>query len=257
MRLTGLKAFSFLPAHVLVSLVERRLREPERWDVHDLERGVLRDTCCRGFGLKLVTNDERFERLDVQMAEHAQALREYLRLGDVQALRFASFVGAEMEALSAEQRCRIREASPVPFKKRFAEMTAFQAWMDVAGQLGHPVVRRAQVQAQLYFCFVYLGDGLFKALKGVAASGTTVARACKFLLDNPVRALRNAVAHGNWSYADDFGAIDYWARKGAGPNDPIVSWRVPEAELQFWQVTTRCTAYVALFSLRENETATQ
>jgi len=36
----------------------------------------------------------------------------------------------------------------------------------------------------------------------------------RYLTDDPVRAFRSVVAHGNWQYAPDFSALAYWARKG-------------------------------------------
>ncbi len=121
--------------------------------------------------------------------------------------------------------------------------------MDFASASGGlPAIARAQVIVQNYVCFVYLGESCFRDLRKALPPG--VGRACcAYLTDNPVRAFRNAVAHANWRYRSDFAAIEFWARKGASLDEPIVKWEVSQGDLNFWQALARCTAYAAYISI--------
>ena len=66
-----------------------------------------------------------------------------------------------------------------------------------------------------------------------------------------MRAFRNALAHSNWRYKDDFTGMEFWARKGADLNEPIVRFEVTQLDLGFWQAVSRCTAYATLLTLKE------
>jgi hypothetical protein len=76
-------------------------------------------------------------------------------------------------------------------------------------------------------------------------STSTTRRCCRFLTDNPIRAFRNALAHANWRYKDDFSGLHFWARKGSDPNEPLSEFEVSQLELGFWQALARCISYVA------------
>jgi hypothetical protein len=102
---------------------------------------------------------------------------------------------------------------------------------------------------QNYVCFVYLNEACFRVLQKALATGSVTKRCCKFLTDNPVRAFRNAVAHANWTYREDFGGLVFWARKGAGSDEEMARFEVTQDELQFWQALSRCVAYAAYTSL--------
>jgi hypothetical protein len=113
----------------------------------------------------------------------------------------------------------------------------------------HPVVVRAQVVCQNYICFVYLGESCFNVLKKELPPGSAAKKCCRFLTDNPIRAFRNAVAHANWRYLPDFTGLEYWARKGAEPTEPMVRFEVSQQALSFWQALARCTAYASFLTL--------
>lgn len=74
-------------------------------------------------------------------------------------------------------------------------------------------------------------------------------RCFKFLTDNPIRAFRNAVAHANWTYRDDFGALVFWARKDGSSDEERTKFEVTQDELQFWQALSKCVAYAAYTNL--------
>jgi hypothetical protein len=112
-----------------------------------------------------------------------------------------------------------------------------------------PFVARAQVIVQNYICFVYLGDSCFTVLKKHSPEGSATKKCCSFLTDNPVRAFRNSMAHGNWGYTDDGQGLEFWARKGSGPAEPLVRWELSQLNLNFWKDLACCTAYAAFTSL--------
>jgi hypothetical protein len=81
----------------------------------------------------------------------------------------------------------------------------------------HPAVVRAQAVTEIYICFVYLGEACFGVLRKELPSVSVTRKCCKFLSENPVRALRNAIAHSNWQYLPDFSGLEFWAKKGSDP----------------------------------------
>jgi hypothetical protein len=191
------------------------------------------------------------ERLDKQMQQWSTRLRDDLRIGPPESNQLATTITQEVAALSDEAKQRAREASQIPLKTRIEELVAFQGWMDLvhATPEPHPVIVRAQVVYQNYISFVYLGESCFNVLKSELPSRSTAKKCCKFLTDNPVRAFRNALAHANWRYLADFSGLEYWARKGAEPTEPIVRFEVSQQDLSFWQALARCTAYASFLTL--------
>ena len=123
--------------------------------------------------------------------------------------------------------------------------------MDIAHNLPrNPCITRAQVIVQNYVCFVYLGEACFKNLKKYLEPGSVAKKCCNFLVNNPVRAFRNAIAHSNWKYNDDFSGIIFYARKGHQAAEPMTEWKLSDKDLAFWQSLARCTAYTALSCLK-------
>jgi hypothetical protein len=177
-------------------------------------------------------------------------LRDDLKISVEESANLATSIAKDIKGLSDETKLKLRESSIIPIKDRIDEIVAFQSWMDLVRTLPkHPAIIRAQVITQNYVCFVYLGESLFRSLKNVMLANSTTKKCCKFLLDNPVRAFRNAIAHANWRYKDDFSGIEFWARKGEDINEPMTYFEVTQQELDFWQSLARCTAYSALSSL--------
>jgi hypothetical protein len=185
-------------------------------------------------------------KLDVQMRCYSPRLRDDLRIDSAESNHLATSIATECAALSPDAVAEIREQDPVGLDTRLEELVAFQRFMDLVGSIpGQPLIVRAQVITQNYLCFVYLGDSCFKVLQKHAPSGSTTRKCCRFLTDNPVRAFRNALAHANWQYNEDFSGLRFWARKGSEPNDPLIEFAVSQLELGFWQALARCVSYVA------------
>jgi hypothetical protein len=191
-----------------------------------------------------------WQHIDAQMQSFADRLTNEVKLTPEMASKLATTIAADVRFLSLEQKKEIRIASPIPIEDRLAELQAFQGWMDQAHTVkNNPFVTRAQVLSQNYICFVYLPESCFRVLAKACPSGSAAKKCAQFLSNNPVRAFRNAVAHSNWTYRSDFGALVYWARKGSDLEDPLERFEVVQDDLAFWQALSRCVAYAAFSNL--------
>jgi hypothetical protein len=131
-------------------------------------------------------------------------------------------------------------------------LRGFQMFMDIVNSVEpNPGVIRSQVITQNYICFVYLGDACFKALRKATPSGNVTRKCCQFLTDNPVRALRNSLAHANWTYREDYSGLVFWARKGSDPGESLARFEADQNDVNFWQALSRCVAYVAYTLITE------
>jgi hypothetical protein len=183
--------------------------------------------------------------LDAQMRRYSPHLRDDLRIDAMASNSLATTIAQEWASLPPSTVIDILQSDAVGLPKRLEELGVFQAFMDVVpGNPLGPSVVRAQVITQNYVCFVYLGDSCFKILRKHASPGSTIRKCCCFLTDNPVRAFRNAIAHGNWRYNEDFSGLTFWARKGDLSDEPISEFQVSQLELGFWQALARCVSYV-------------
>lgn len=184
------------------------------------------------------------------MQSFATRLMSEIKLTPEMTGRLATTIAADVRFLSSEQKDKIRAVSPVPLEDRFSELKAFQGWMELAGATrGNPFITRAQILSQNYICFVYLPEACFRVLADVCPNGSATKKCAQFLCNNPIRALRNAIAHANWTYRSDFQAITYWARKGSNPNESLEKFEVEQKDLSFWQALSRCVAYAAYSNL--------
>jgi hypothetical protein len=162
--------------------------------------------------------------------------------------KLGTTIASDVRFLPLDVKQEIASASPVPVRARVEELTAFQAWMDRSrGKALKPPAVRAQVLTQNYLCFVYLPESCFGILAKKAASGSTVKKCAQYLINGRIRSFRNAIAHANWCYRKDFGAIFYWARKGE--EETLASFEVEQEELNFWQALSRCVAYATLTNI--------
>jgi hypothetical protein len=191
-----------------------------------------------------------WQYLDEQMLPFIERLTKEIKLTLEVAEKLATNIAANVRFLTPDLKEEIRVATPVPLTDRLAELQAFQGWMEKANTIrNNPFISRAQVISQSYICFVYLPESCFRVLAKVCPTDSAAKKCAKFLCDNPIRAYRNAIAHANWTYRADFGAIIYWARKGSDPNEPIEKFEVEQNELAFWQALSRCVAYSAFSNL--------
>lgn len=188
-----------------------------------------------------------FTHLDQQLGRYSSKLRDDLRINEADANAVASALHRDCVTLGVEEiRGALRE-DLIPLSKRKDELVAFQMFMDrvASTPASPPEIIRAQVVVQLYISFVYLRDTMVDAVRRRASPNTTLKRVCKALCDNEVRALRNAVAHGNWTYSDSYDGIRYWASKTEDPS-ALEEWFMSQEDLTFWQSLSRCTGYVMI-----------
>lgn len=164
--------------------------------------------------------------------------------------KLATVLASEVRFLRANTKAEVAAASPVPIGQKLEELSAFQLWMDKVRGTRHPPTTRAQFLAGNYICFIYMPESFFKAPAKAAAAQSALKRCATFLTDGRVRSFRNAIAHANWRYREDFGALIYWARKGADPSESLSEFEVGNEELQFWQSLSRCVGYVAALNLQ-------
>ena len=184
-----------------------------------------------------------WENLDRQMSAYSDSLRNEVKLSDEICGKLATTIAADVRFLPREIKEEIKSVSPVPIRSRLEELQAFQGWMELANDVKNPLVTRAQVITQNYICFVYLPEACFSILRKHAPLQSTVRNCTSFLSDNPVRAFRNAIAHSNWKYRQDFTGLIYWARKGEKLDEPLSRFEVDSQTLGFWQSLSRCVAY--------------
>jgi hypothetical protein len=191
-----------------------------------------------------------WETLDNQLAQWSHRLKRDLNITENEGRKLATNIASEIRFLPQITKMEMIAASPVPLADRLQELEGFQGWMDTAHQSPRsPYLTRAQVITQNYICFVYLPESCFRVLGKATPSGSVTRKCAQFLTNNPVRAFRNAIAHANWTYREDFQALTYWARKGASPDDSLVQFEVVQEELTFWQALSRCVAYAAFLNL--------
>ncbi len=189
--------------------------------------------------------------LDAQMARFSARLQSEVGVDAEAAERLATTVSAELRFLPIEAKTEILSSSPVNIASRLDELVAFQSYMDQMRMAKrHPAITRAQVLYQNYVCFVYLGDACFTVLAKSAPAGSTSRTCSRFLTSNPVRAFRNAIAHGNWEYSSNFSSLVFWARKGSDKSEPLNKFEVSQEDLDFWQSLARCVGYAAYLHLR-------
>ena len=194
----------------------------------------------------------KLNSFDLQMSQWSRYLKNSVKIGNKLTDCIATSISEDIREIDNDHKIKlIRSISnPISIQDRIDELIAFQGWMDIANDLfKNPCITRAQIIVQNYICFVYLNDSCFKILKQFVKLGSVTKKCCNFLINNPVRAFRNAISHSNWKYSDDFLKIIFHARKGHLDTDPVVEWSVSNTDLAFWQSLARCTAYVAYLSL--------
>jgi len=189
------------------------------------------------------------EYLDAQL-EEARHASDVPRLSSDIWPRIASQIYDEVRALDEMSVNRLRVAVVIPPERYREELWAFQQWVEHARCHAHnPAVVRAQVMTELYVAFVWLRDSLLKPTKEVMPAGSTFEAIETFLRGGNRRLLRNAVAHGRWTYLPDFSGIEYWAEPMRGR--PLARYMVRQEELGAWQLLSRGPAIAVLLALTD------
>ena len=167
----------------------------------------------------------------------------------------ASTIAAETAALPQDELRTLQAQDRVGLQRRLEELKAFEGFMDLAAHVQSstgalPQLTRAQVVYQLYTVFVYLGDSCFTRLRKLAPQGGTLKACCKYLTDDHLRGMRNAVAHANWRYSDDFSGITFSYFRDPEKTKET-TYTVTQLELDFWDKLARVTAYAAFQTINE------
>lgn len=163
----------------------------------------------------------------------------------------ATTIYAEIKELDETVANHLRLSVLIPPERYVEELSAFQAWMDVAhAKADNPVIVRAQVMTELYVAFVWLRDSLMRPVAAAVSADSTFAAVERFLSSGDRRTLRNAIAHGRWCYLADFSGLEYWAEPTRGR--PHERFEVCQADLAAWQLLSRGTAIAVLLALTED-----
>lgn len=211
--------------------------------------------------------------IDKQIAPFEARIVNEIKMPGKLARVVASTVFDEVGAIADDKLLQqLRESSPLSIRHRLFLFEDFQIWdraimptlTDPTSSLPPERIRNAFLEMQaivrMYMSVVFASDGLFEKL---AKSGPTETRKCaRYFRNNRMRALRNAVAHGNWQLvAPD--SLRYWARKGAGI-DPCPHCRKPQQEeplevfnasnddMNFYLALTRGVTWAALLALDQH-----
>lgn len=197
-----------------------------------------------------------WDKLDTIMQKYSPRLRDDLGLTPPASNHLATTIASEVLTLPHDALCAIRDQDCVGLQRRIDELVAFEGFMDLATKIqstsgSYGPLTRAQVAYQLYTVFVYLGDSCFSRLRKLALPGSVLKKCCRYLTDDHVRGLRNAVAHANWRYNDDFSGIAFSYFRDE-QKTVEVSYTVTQLELDFWDKLARVTAYAAFQTIHEN-----
>jgi hypothetical protein len=184
-----------------------------------------------------------WQHLDTQMKHWSSRLVTDVKLLPKVVSCLATTIAADILSLPIED--EMRQATPVPLERRREEIAAFDSFAKLTQKTqAPPPIQHGVFITANYLCFIYLPESCFRIVAKAAPAGSSAKKCAKFLSDNPIRAFRNSLAHGNWIFKDDYSGIVYWARKGADKNEPIVRYEVDQESLYFWQQLALCVAYV-------------
>ena len=179
------------------------------------------------------------------------ALRDDLGVLPPESNTLFSVIAKEVGALAPEAKERVKSASPISVAARLQQLGTFNEWMILFHGSSSPsaAMAHAQVITNLYISFVYLSEACFKVLLKELPTGSTLKKCCKFLTDNLVCALRNAVAHSNWHYLPDLSGFEFWAKKGSDPKELPSRFEVSQHDISFWQSLALCSGYASYHAL--------
>lgn len=163
----------------------------------------------------------------------------------------ATTIYEEIASLDEAVTNQLRLSVLIAPERYVEELTAFQAWMDIAhANAGNPVIVRAQVMTELYVAFVWLRDSLMKPIADAVSDQTAFATVERFLSSGRRRKLRNAIAHGRWCYLHDYSGLECWAEPKRG--QPHERFEITQTDLDAWQLLSRGVAIAALLALTDS-----
>lgn len=160
----------------------------------------------------------------------------------------ATTIYGEVAALDEAATNQLRVELVIPPERYVEELTASQAWMDIAhANPSNAVLVRAQVMTELYVAFVWLRDSVMRPAAQAVSEQAVLVAVEAFLSSGPRRMLRNAVAHGRWCYLPGFTGLECWAEPSRG--QPHQRFELSQTDLGAWQLLSRGTAIAVLLAL--------
>ena len=189
--------------------------------------------------------------IDDQMGCYRACLIEKVKLSNENHItKLATTISSEVRFLTSSKKKAFRDLDLLSTEDRIEEFISFQLYSDILNRNpdARPAFVRARVVYQNYLCFVYASESLFKLLNRFSEPGSASKKCSKFLIRRDLHYFRNAIAHANWRYANDFSGIEFWSRK-SGTSDQMHKFFVCQDELGFWQALSRCTAYATLLNV--------
>lgn len=203
----------------------------------------------------LKTYDDRLRRYAPQTVDAVGLTYE-------QANSVASTIYREVSALEDVQAIQgLTQTSPISATQRLFFFENYLIWKHhleprqispTSADLPRERMANALAEAcsviDLYACFVFVGDGLFQRLASVSDKRSCTGRCALFLRNGDLRALRNAVAHGNWHLVPD-GSIRYWAHNGADKNEPLGEFSASADVMNFYLLLSQCVAMSSLAAI--------
>jgi hypothetical protein len=184
--------------------------------------------------------------LDNKLRAFSTRLHDDLGIEPQASTQLASTILSDVRNLPLDKIPTLIGDCPISLKDRFDSLNTLLIWMERGKD---EKFTYGGILALNYMCFIYLGDGCFKILRKELPSDSVARKCCQALTDNPVRAFRNALAHGNWRISLDSSGIDFWAKKGSDPTEPMSRWRFSEMDLHFWQYLSIATAVATMAAL--------
>ena len=166
--------------------------------------------------------------------------------------QLATTIYDEVAKAPEETHAAIRMSITVPIGDLHEQLISYEAWNDFAlknFRAAHIV--RAHVITQLYVSLILVRETLLlaitKHLKPSAAEEITT-----YLTTGRCKSLRNAVAHGRWTYLEDFSGLEFWT--GPINNPGRTRHEITGEELNLVQRLCRGTAIAILLVLMESRT---
>lgn len=153
-----------------------------------------------------------------------------------------------MATLSETVINRIRTTIPIAPETYREEMEAFQQWNNLALLDQHqrnPILVRAHVMTNLYVSFVWLRDSVLGPVCEELPEWSALRAVRDFLGSGERRRLRNAIAHGRWTYLPNFDGLECWDGR------PLTRFTVQDGDIDDWQLLSRGTTIAVLLAMTD------
>lgn len=169
------------------------------------------------------------DALDSRLRPYSSRLRDDVGLSPDESNTVATKIHSELGRIPITELQVFRTQSPLPMRDRLRASDYFAIWSALTERPPRwdcePIPTSQDLTpdkaflfikfvVSLYASFAYPGDVLFEVFTKLADD--TVAHRCgRFLRSSPVREVRHAVAHGNWTVTSS-GRLLYWNRPPRG-----------------------------------------